>query len=85
MERHELYGLWQSRGHKDRPAWVLEHADEIEEHTDTSEPIPRDSIYAVRDWLDRFKGTVTRQLSPDDAEGGTDPQNAETTTTDGAE
>lgn len=69
MDRSELYDLWQAN--KDRPAWVMEHRDELHEHTNTSDPIPASSIFDVRQWLSSYKPTVTRQLN-DDADG-TDP------------
>lgn len=69
MDRDELYELWQAN--KDRPAFVLEHREELADHTDTSDPIPTSSIYEVRQWLKNYSGTVTRQLNDD--EDGTDP------------
>lgn len=77
MERDELRELW--KHNKDRPAFVREYREEIHEHTDLSEPIPEGSLFEVRKWLDSYKGVVTRQI--DDDSPGTDPQNAETTTT----
>lgn len=85
MDPSELYQAWQAQS--DRPAWVREHRDQLNEHTDTSEPVPDGSLAEVRDWIRRYKGTVTRQL--DDAVPGTDPQNDEsgetTTPTDAQE
>jgi hypothetical protein len=75
MDRRRAYELWHEYGYKNRPAWVREHRDELHEHIDTSEDIPDGPIYEVEAWLDRFKGTVTRQLN-DDADG-TDPQDEE--------
>jgi hypothetical protein len=69
MDRQELYELWQRN--KDRPAFVREYADEIEQHTDTADPVPDGTLFDVRQWLDSYKGTVTRQLN--DSEEGTDP------------
>lgn len=85
MDRSELFDVWQRN--KDRPAFVREYADEIEAHTDTSDPVPDGTLFDVRQWLDSYKGTVTRQL--DDSADGTDPhndtsdtdENGETTTT----
>lgn len=65
MDRQRLFDLW--RENNDRPQWVHNHRDEIHEYVDTSEPIPSGGVAAVSRWLDRFKGTVTKQL--DDAEG----------------
>jgi len=74
IDRDELYQLWQDN--KDRPAWVRQHASELSEHTNTSEPIPTNgSLFDVRQWLKDYKGTVTRQLN-DDADG-TDPQDTD--------
>ena len=70
MDRAELYELWQRN--KDRPAFVREYREAIHEHTDTDDPIPDGSLYDVRQWLDAYKGVVTRQLN--DADDGTDPQ-----------
>lgn len=71
MQRSELYELWELN--KDRPAFVREYRDEIHGHTDTSEPIPTGSLHDVRQWLEKYKGTVTRQL--DDDSDDTDPHN----------
>lgn len=68
MEQAELRELWAKHNH--RPAFVLEHRDEIHEHTDTSEPIPESGMHAVRSWLKSYKGVVTRQLKPDSEDGG---------------
>jgi hypothetical protein len=66
--------LWQRN--KDRPAFVREYRDELHEHISTEEEIPdSDSLKAVREWLGRYKGTVTRQLN-DDVDG-TDPHDSE--------
>jgi len=48
----------------------MEHADALNEHTDTSERVPVSSIYDVRQWMDSYKATVTRQLR--EAAGETD-------------
>jgi len=82
MDRHELFEEWQANN--DRPAWVRNRREEIHEHTDTSDEIPNGSLFEVRQWLQSYKGTVTRQLNDD--EGGTDPtDSAENTTTADAE
>lgn len=64
MDRQELYEEWQNNKH--RPIYVREHRDVIHEHTDIDEPIPDGSAAEVRDWLDSYKGTVTRQLGESD-------------------
>ena len=71
MDRETLADLWDAN--KDRPAFVMEHREALEDHIDTEDPIPESgSLYEIRQWLARFKGTVTRQLN--DSEDGTDPQ-----------
>jgi len=60
MDREELREVWSEN--KDRPAFVREHREEIHEYTDTNDPVPDGSLHEVRQWLDRFKSTVTRQL-----------------------
>lgn len=71
MDRETLAAQFQTNNH--RPAWVMENREALEEHIDTSDPIPANgSLYEIRQWLARFKGTVTRQLN--DSEDGTDPQ-----------
>ena len=67
MDAAQLRDDWKQNNH--RPAWVREHSDAIHEHTDTSEPIPNGSLHAVRQWLDDYRGVVTRQLN--DAVGET--------------
>ena len=82
MDRSELFDLWQRNS--DRPAFVREYRDEIDAHTETKEPIPvNGSLAEIRRWLDSYKGVVTRQLNDDS--DGTDPQDAEDTTSDDAE
>lgn len=66
MDRAELYELWQNNKH--RPAFVLEHREAINEHTDTSEPVPNKGAFAIREWMKQYASVVTRQLSPDDAD-----------------
>lgn len=74
MDRAELYDSWQreagqGRRNKDRPAWVREHHADLNEHVDTDDlPSPGAPLAAWREWLGRYKGTVTAQLSPDDAD-----------------
>jgi len=72
MDAEELLDLWEA--HNDRPAWIMEHADELNTHTDTSERVPVSSIYDVRQWMDSYKSTVTRQLreAAGETEGDTD-------------
>jgi hypothetical protein len=60
MDRDELLTTWERE--KDRPAWIMEHADAINEHTDLSERVPVSSIYEVRQWMNSYKAVVTRQL-----------------------
>lgn len=79
MRKAELYRLWQAPAgtdlrNKDRPAFVLEHAAELDEHTDTSDPVPVDgTMRDAREWLDRFKPVVTRQLTPTGDDSGETP------------
>ena len=61
MDAADLRDLW-SRN-KDRPAWVREHRDALAEYVDTDEPIPDDQLWRVREWLNRYKSTVTKQLN----------------------
>jgi len=75
MDAEELLDLWEA--HNDRPAWIMEHADALNEHTDTSERVPVSSIYDVRQWMDSYKATVTRQLR--------EAVDGDTTNTDGDE
>lgn len=78
MDQAEVYDLWQAdaghdRQNKDRPAFVREHRDVIDEHIDTDDPLPGadDSLAAFAQWLDDYKGTVTRQLNPENGETST--------------
>jgi hypothetical protein len=69
MDQREVFEEWQAN--KDRPAYVREHRETLAEHIDTSDPIPEDgTLSRVRDWLQRYRGTVTRQLNPNS--GGED-------------
>ena len=60
MDAEDLLEVWEQ--HNDRPQFVIEHADALEEHTNTSESIPTDRVYKAREWLDRYRAVVTRQL-----------------------
>lgn len=74
----DLYDEWEAPGgapgmsNKDRPAWVRENRERLEEIIDTDEPLPSadESLTAFRDWLERHKGTVTSQLSAAAGDGG---------------
>jgi len=56
---------------KDRPAVVREHREELMEQLSVEEPIPdTDSLAEVRDWLERYKSTVTHQLSENTTDEG---------------
>lgn len=46
----------------DRPAFVRENREAIHEAVDVSEDIPDAPLPQVRDWMARYKGTVTKQL-----------------------
>jgi hypothetical protein len=73
MDAEELSQLWHRN--KDRPAWVREHREAIQEHTDIDEPIPNGALSKVRRWLNDYKGVVTRQL-PDAETPTTDEESA---------
>lgn len=73
MDLSEARALWDANN--DRPAVIREYRDELNAHIDTAEEIPDGSLFEVREWLGRFKGTVTRQLN--DAAAGTDPHDSE--------
>ncbi|AFH22458.1 hypothetical protein OSG_eHP27_00030 [environmental Halophage eHP-27] len=62
MDREELFEIWQRN--KDRPQFVREYREELQEHTtDGVEwPAPDASTFEYRQFLNRSKGTVTRQL-----------------------
>jgi hypothetical protein len=87
MDRAEIHDLWtapapRDQQNKDRPAFVREHREAIAEHTDTGDPLPPPDASLARfsQWLDRYKGTVTRQLAGDDgddADGASDKAGAD--------
>lgn len=60
----DLYETWQDN--KDRPAWVQRRRDDLEAATGLD--IPR-SRSAIDEWLDSYKGTVTKRLKPDGGGG----------------
>jgi hypothetical protein len=67
MDQAELFEVWQRNKH--RPAFVRNYAEEIAQYINTEDPIPEgDSLAATRRWLERYRGTVTRQLKPDAGE-----------------
>jgi hypothetical protein len=80
MERSDLLELHKRNG--DRPQFYREHRDEFAEHlSDTTAqklPDPDASTFEWRQFVERHKGTITRQLN--DSADGTDPtDDAETT------
>lgn len=70
LSRSELYELWERNGNKDRPQFVREYRESIDEHTTdgVALPAPEASTHAYRQFLNSYKGTVTGQLSSDDGE-----------------
>ena len=79
LTREELREIWEAQDgrNKHRPAVVRTHREAFVEHTETSDAVPdtEASLAEFRDWLDRYRGTITRQLN-DDTEG-TDPHDEE--------
>lgn len=57
------YQQWQQ--HKDRPIWVRNNRDELDELV--SEPVP-DSIADVPGWVQRFDSTVSKALKEQEGE-----------------
>lgn len=83
LSRAELFELWERN--KDRPQFVREYRDAIAEHTSDGVTLPPadGSTFKYREFLNDYKGTVTRQLNDD--EPGTDPHDGETDNPDGSE
>lgn len=79
MDAAALRQLWHENN--DRPAFVREHRDAIHEYTATSEEIPDKSLFEVRQWLTKYKATVSRQLNDavDDEEKENETQVTDTT------
>lgn len=78
MDPGDLRREWHANKH--RPAWLRERRAELHEALTVDEPIPDSgALSELRDWLDRYAPTVTRQLDDRvaDAHGGSE---AETTT-----
>jgi hypothetical protein len=68
MDRTDMADLWDRI--KDRPQAVREHRDDLADHVSESVaaalPGPGDSAFAYRQFLNDYKGTVTRQLTEGD-------------------
>jgi len=60
MDADEIARLWAHNKH--RPAFVREHADEIEQHTEIDEAIPDSTLPEVARWCERHAETVDEQL-----------------------
>jgi hypothetical protein len=79
MDRQALRELWARNN--DRPQFVRNYHDAFQEHlSDTTAghlPDPDASTFAYRQFLNDYKGTVTRQLN--DESPGSDPQDTEET------
>ena len=80
MDVETLRDQWDDN--RDRPAWILNHREDLEEHIDTSEEIPAGGMHAVRSWTSRFASTVSRQLNeavdtPDGDESAEDGDSGE--------
>jgi len=80
VDRQKLYELWQQGKNKDRPQFLRQYREEFVEHLSDSVvenlPAPDASTFEYRQFLNDYKGTVTAQLNP---------ENAETTNTDADE
>jgi hypothetical protein len=76
MDADTLLSEWHANNH--RPQWIIDTRDQLMQHCDLSDPIPRRKS-ELGDYLARYKGTITKQLqaAAEDAEGG------ETTNTNG--
>jgi len=63
----ELYDRWTAADgrNKDRPAFVREYREAFAAYTSTSDPVPSPdaSLKRYREWLERYRGTVTRQIN----------------------
>ena len=77
MDRETLYELHQRNG--DRPQFYREHRDAFAEHlSDTTAqklPDPDASTFEWRQFIEKHRGVITRQLN--DSEDGTDPTDAD--------
>jgi len=61
MDPGDLRRDWHANKH--RAAWLRERREALNEVLSVDEPIPdAASLYQLRDWLDRYAPTVTRQL-----------------------
>jgi len=60
MDADEMARLWHYN--KDRPTFVRNHRETINELCNTEEPVPDGSVYEVQQWINDYMGVVTRQL-----------------------
>jgi len=78
--REDLFEAWQ-RGGKDRPQFVRNYRETLVEHLSDGVvdalPGPNGTTLEYREFLNSYKGTVTRQLNDETDE--TDPQDEEVT------
>lgn len=79
MDADRLRDLWHENN--DRPAFVRAYRDELDEHTNTGDPVPDEdeSMFRFRKWLEQYKATVSRQLNEaagDDAGASTEGEPA---------
>ena len=59
MDAETLLDTWERNQH--RPQWVIDAREQLTEHTNLNEPIPRRKS-DLRPFLDKYKGVITRQL-----------------------
>ncbi len=65
----ELLDEWHDNN--DRPAWVRARRADLMAHLSVDDAIPSSSLADIHSWLERYRSTVTRQLS-DAVDGETD-------------
>ena len=59
MEPATLYEQWTENNH--RHQWVIDVRDQLAEHTNLDDPIPRRKS-ELQPYMAKYKGVITRQL-----------------------
>lgn len=59
MDRETLAEQWDRNNH--RYQWIIDVREQLEKHTNLSDPIPRRKVN-LQEFLTRYKATISRQL-----------------------
>lgn len=74
MDAETLLDTWERNQH--RPQWVIDAREQIAEHTNLNESIPRRKS-ELQSYMAKYKGVITRQLKAAAEDGESDNTDAD--------